>query len=68
MEIHEEPPDSVIEEIAAILATGYLRLRKARIQGKAANPSPHSNEELLDSGFAPSSSRKGAPSENGGCP
>jgi len=30
MKFREDPPDSVVEEIAAILATGYLRLRKAR--------------------------------------
>jgi hypothetical protein len=30
MEFREDPPDSIIEEIAAILATGYLRVLKAQ--------------------------------------
>ena len=30
MEFREDPLASVIEEIATLLATGYLRLRKAR--------------------------------------
>lgn len=62
MEFQEESFDSVIEEIAAILATGYLRLRKTRAlresivpltsqkTGEALNstrsPSPHSLTSL----------------------
>ena len=39
MEIPEDPIDSVIEEIATLLATGYLRLRKARTLNESAAPS-----------------------------
>ena len=38
MEFREDPLASVIEEIAALLATGYLRLRKARILSESAAP------------------------------
>jgi len=59
MEHREELPDSVVEEIALILATGYLRLRNARTLrdsgGAAAAPEPHSEaRELLDSASDPS--------------
>jgi len=51
MEIPEEPIDSVIEEIATLLATGYLRLRKARTLSKAVAPSGlQETGEPLDSG------------------
>ena len=36
MELREDPLDSVIEEIAALLATGYLRLCKARTRAESA--------------------------------
>jgi len=52
MAFHEDPPDSVIAEIAAILATGYLRLRKARTKGQSASassPPPIATEERFDS-------------------
>jgi hypothetical protein len=39
MEFLEDPLASVIEEIAALLATGYLRLRKARTLSESADPS-----------------------------
>ncbi len=35
MDVRGNPPDSVIEEIAAILASGYLRLCKARLSDAA---------------------------------
>jgi len=39
MEFREDPLASVIEEIAALLATGYLRLCKARTLSESATPS-----------------------------
>ena len=54
MAFHEDPPDSVIAEIAAILATGYLRLLKARTKRKSASSSPPiATEERLDSAPEP---------------
>ena len=53
MEDRQDPPADVIEEVASILATGYLRMRSARTLldaggakngedlDSAANPSPH---------------------------
>ena len=38
MEFPEDPLDSIIEEIATILATGYLRLRKAQTVSESAAP------------------------------
>lgn len=38
MEYQKELVDSIIEEIAALLATGYLRLRKARSRRGPASP------------------------------
>jgi hypothetical protein len=38
MEFREDPLASVIEEIAALLATGYLRLRNTRTQSESAAP------------------------------
>jgi hypothetical protein len=38
MEFQEDPLLSVVEEIAALLATGYLRLRKARTVSESAAP------------------------------
>ena len=50
MEFREDPLDSVIEEIAALLATGYLRLRKARtLSESAAPPAIQATGERLDS-------------------
>ena len=39
MEIPEDSIDSVIEEIATVLATGYLRLRQAQTLNESAAPS-----------------------------
>lgn len=50
MDSHEDPPESVVEEIAAILATGYLRLRKARsLAGPALAPAIRVAAEQPDS-------------------
>ena len=38
MDSIEDPLTPVIEEIATLLATGYLRLRMARTASEAANP------------------------------
>jgi len=48
MDLREDPLDSVIEEIAAILATGYLRLCKARRLAESAVPPTHAIEERVD--------------------
>ena len=54
MELREDPLESVIEEIAALLATGYLRLRKARILAEPATPPvPAATGERPDSVQAP---------------
>lgn len=54
MDFRQDPPDSVTDEVASILATGYLRLRSARTLGEsgsvAAAPEPHpETEEQLES-------------------
>jgi len=54
MEYRQDPPDSVIDEIASLLATGYLRLRNARTLQDAGGvtplPEPHPDTgEGLDS-------------------
>ena len=50
MEFREDPLASVIEEIATLLATGYLRLRKARTL--SATPAAlQATGERLDSGL-----------------
>ena len=50
MDFREDPLASVIEEIAALLATGYLRLRKARtLSESAAPPALQATGEQLDS-------------------
>jgi hypothetical protein len=50
MEFREDPLVSVIEEIAALLATGYLRLRNARILSESATPPAiQATGERLDS-------------------
>ncbi len=49
MDICEDPPDSLIEEIAAILAAGYLRLCKARRMAESAVPPAHAIGERVDS-------------------
>jgi len=38
MDLIEDPLTPVIEEIATLLATGYLRLRMARTASEAADP------------------------------
>jgi hypothetical protein len=48
MDLREDPPDSVIEEIAAILATGYLRLCKARRLAESATPPACAIREQVD--------------------
>ena len=48
MNLQGNPPDSVIQEIAAILAIGYLRLCKARLS-ESAVPSPQASGERIDS-------------------
>ena len=50
MEFREDPLASVIEEIAALLATGYLRLCKARTLSESATPPAlQATGERLDS-------------------
>jgi len=49
MDLREDPLDSVIEEIAAILATGYLRLCKARHLADSAVPPARAIGERVDS-------------------
>jgi len=50
MEFREDPLASVIEEIAALLATGYLRLCKARtLSESATTPAIQATGERLDS-------------------
>ena len=63
MEYRQDPSDSVIDEIASLLATGYLRLRNARTLqdagGGAPPPDPQPEVgERLDS--APDLSPHGA--------
>ena len=58
MEFRDDPPDSVIEEIAAILATGYLRHRKEQsLGGSALPPDIQATGEQLDR--TPGESRQG---------
>jgi hypothetical protein len=58
MEFRDDPPDSVIEEIAAILATAYLRLRKEQnFSGSALPAAIQATGEQLDS--TPGESRQG---------
>jgi hypothetical protein len=71
MEYQEKLVDSIIEEIAALLATGYLRLRKDRARrGPAAPPAFQTAGERLDG--APCSRSHGAlsvtPNEKGDSP
>ena len=64
----EDPLASVIEEIAALLATGYLRLRKARTASEsAAPPALQATGELLDSvpGARPYGAKSLPPREEG---
>lgn len=49
MNLREDPPDSVIDEIAAILAIGYLRLCKARHLAESAVPPADVIGERVDS-------------------
>ena len=55
MEHRADPPNSVIEEIASILATGYLRLRNARVL-----PDREDEESVEDLDSAPDTSPHGA--------
>lgn len=48
MALHGNPLDSVVEEISAILARGYLRLCKARLS-EPAMPSAQAAEVRIDS-------------------
>lgn len=55
MEIPEDLIDSVIEEIAVLLATGYLRLRNARtLNEPAASAGLQEVREPLDRATGPS--------------
>jgi hypothetical protein len=55
MEFQEDSFDSVIEEIAGILATGYLRLRKAQTLKESAAPlASQKTGERLNSMRSPS--------------
>ena len=68
MDFREDPLASVIEEIAALLATGYLRLCKARTLSESAAPSAlHATGEPLDSapGTRPYGAMSLAPREKG---
>jgi hypothetical protein len=68
MDSREDPLASVIEEIAALLATGYLRLRKARTLSESAAPSAlQAIGEPLDSapGARPYGAMSLAPREKG---
>lgn len=50
MEVPEDPLDSVIEEIATVLATGYLRLHESRTLSQfSAPPSPQATGGRVDS-------------------
>jgi hypothetical protein len=47
--VPEDPLDSVIEEIATLLAAGYLRLRKSRTLSESpALPAPQATGKPLD--------------------
>jgi len=50
MQFREEALDSVVEEIAAILATGYLRLLRTRTLGEPSRPT----EKRVDVPSSPS--------------
>lgn len=55
MEFQVDPLESAIEEIAALLATGYLRLRKARtLSAPAGPPVSQATGEQLDNAQGPS--------------
>ena len=63
MEYRQDPPDSIVDEVASLLATGYLRLRNARTLqdsgGVTLSPEPQPEAgEQLDS--APNLSPHGA--------
>lgn len=53
MEVSEDQLDSVIEEIADLLAIGYLRLRKRALSESPAPPGPQATGERLDAGPGP---------------
>jgi len=50
MEYREDQSDSVVEEVASVLATGYLRLRSARTlqDSGGVNPPPEPHPESGD--------------------
>ena len=48
MALHENPSDTVVEEISSILARGYLRLCKAHLS-EPAMPAAQATEERIDS-------------------
>ena len=51
---HQEEVDSIIEDVAALLATGYLRLHKARTRrGPAAPPAFQTAGERHDAAPRP---------------
>jgi hypothetical protein len=68
MENQEELLDSIIEDIAALLANGYLRLRRARARSElAATPGFQATGGRLDSvgGHSPYAAMNLPPKEKG---
>lgn len=57
MEDQQDPPGDVIEEVASILAAGYLRMRSARTLQESGSTNPG---EDLDSATNPSPYRAGS--------
>lgn len=57
MQERSDPPQAVIEEIASILATGYLRLRSAR---QLRDSEDQYSVEALDSAHVTSPHRSGS--------
>jgi hypothetical protein len=54
MEVEDSQPYSVIDEIAALFAIGYLRLRKSGTLGESpVPPAPRVTGDCLDSGTSP---------------
>lgn len=71
MEFKEDPFDSVIEEVAALLATGYLRLLKARTRNEPSVPAARqATGERLDGAPCPRphGAMSATPNEKGDSP
>jgi hypothetical protein len=65
---NQELLDSIIEDIAALLATGYFRLRRGRVRNEsAAPPVLESTDERLDSANdqSPHAAMRVIPTERG---